>query len=224
MEPGPKTIPEMFEKRAGNCYHQALVAMLMARSIGIPTRLVFEIKSEEPSLLNTLAIFLTPFTGYNYNNHIWLEFFIDGDWEPGDPLWGAFGMTEWLEARLLSEAEGEFLLHPRYAYRVSGKDFPLIIYAERGNGVCDDMEGRTEHYLIRAFGEFYGLSETKEFTVWRRHIEHFAALGSPAGFRRSTLLKEIWRIGKARRSLEDLIRKHNLRSKGRWNINFPGRE
>lgn len=96
----PKTLAEIVAQRGGNCVSHAVLATVILRQSGIPTRLVSESVYTSFSLLRLPAAVARAPIGPTLNGHVWCEVLLGDDWIPVDAELGIFGTIEWLAARL----------------------------------------------------------------------------------------------------------------------------
>ena len=96
----PKNLPAIVAGGGGNCVSHSVLAAVLLRDHGFPTRLVVEDVYTNVSLLRALALGFRAPIGPTLNGHVWIEVCVDGDWAPADAELGVFGMREWLSARV----------------------------------------------------------------------------------------------------------------------------
>jgi hypothetical protein len=79
--------------------HSVLAAVLL-RDLGFPTRLVVEEVYTNVSFLRVLAVLFRAPIGPTLNGHVWIEVWVNGEWLPADAELGLFGTEAWLAERL----------------------------------------------------------------------------------------------------------------------------
>ena len=75
MAAEPPTVLDLVETRRGDCTEHSDLFVTLARSLGIPARVVNGFIYGEDSLLS-------------FGGHAWCEVVVDGKWYPVDPTWG----------------------------------------------------------------------------------------------------------------------------------------
>ncbi len=96
----PKTLPAIVKAGGGNCVSHAVLATVLLRDRGFPTRLVSENIYTNFSFLRVPTVFVRAPVGPTLNSHVWVEVLVDGEWVPADAELGLFGTAEWLSARV----------------------------------------------------------------------------------------------------------------------------
>ena len=96
----PKSLPAIVAARGGNCVSHSVLAAVLLRDLGFPTRLVVEEVYTNVSFLRVLAVLFRAPIGPTLNGHVWIEVCVNGEWLPADAELGIFGTEEWLAARL----------------------------------------------------------------------------------------------------------------------------
>lgn len=96
----PKTLRAIVAAGGGNCVSHAVLAAVLLRDRGLPTRLVAEEVHTNFGLLRAPTVFVRAPVGPTLNGHVWIEVLLDGEWVPADAELGIFGVRQWLRVRL----------------------------------------------------------------------------------------------------------------------------
>lgn len=96
----PNTLAEIVARRGGNCVSHAVLATVVLRQLGIPTRLITENVYTGFSFLRLPAAAIRAPIGPTLNSHVWCEVLVAGEWIPADAELGVCGTVEWLAARV----------------------------------------------------------------------------------------------------------------------------
>ena len=175
-----RTVPQIIERRAGNCSEQSRVLFAMLEPVDVRRRWVKEINIQRRNRPrettakrmveekgNTASVF-----GLMHNDHRWLEVYDDAkkEWIPCDPTLGIFGLEEWIAMRV------GFGKRPRDARPMLA---PFVVIADEDGGAEVD---RTEYYLIEGFDAHFGneLSELPAWEHWVSSVRGLAPLGAAA--------------------------------------------
>jgi hypothetical protein len=163
----PKTLTEILHRRGGNCVSFSVVATVILRASGFPTRLISETVYTNISLLRGLGGLARTPIGPLTNGHVWLEVRLGRDWIPVDAELGLTGMAEWLGRRL---AGGVTLPALGLPVREHWK-FPLRILRLGRDG--RPFEDATAEYLIDAPAKKRG-DGWRPPEVWSDSVEYFS--------------------------------------------------
>jgi len=164
-----RTVPEILERRGGNCNELAMVALAAMKELDIKLRRVHEVnlhtntpeRGERARALvkekgNTFSVF-----GRHHNDHVWLELYDSTaqEWFPADPSSGLVGVDEWMKGRVwfgervtLNPITNDMLV-------------PFAIFAADADGKF--TINRTRHYLVDEFDRLYG-GRLRASPVWRQ--------------------------------------------------------
>lgn len=161
-------------RNGGTCEDKSIFATIMLRHVGIPVRLMLEVAISELSPPREELAEKIGYTiiGRYTNTHVWLELYLNGKWIPADPSFNIFGEKEWVTTRL------DWKENPR------GFIVPLMIFAEKGYGLDNDMELRTTHYLIDLYSDAYPAVELHPyFSSWKEKVGIFNTIAQHVPFR-----------------------------------------
>lgn len=169
-----RTVPEIIERKGGNCNELAKVSKACMDELDIKYRTVREINlhvntprrqqtAEEKVAAagNRMSVF-----GQRHNDHVWIEVYDPKTdrWFPADPSMGAVGEKEWLAARY---GFGErFTLNPTSEDMIA--PFAILVFDQD----LRLLENRSEHYAIDGFNELYEgrLSDLSSWAKWTAGI------------------------------------------------------
>jgi len=165
-----RTVPEIIERRGGNCNELAMVALAAMKELNIQLRRVHEVniytntpeRGERAHQMvkdkgNTFSVF-----GRHHNDHVWLELYDStaNEWFPADPSSGLVGVDEWLKGRVWFGKRST--LNPLTDDMI----VPFAIFAADNDGKF--TINRTQHYLVDEFDRLYGgrLHAEPEWAKW----------------------------------------------------------
>ncbi len=177
-----RTVPEIVERRGGNCNDFALVAIAAMKELDIQTRRVHDVHIRTESVdrgERAHAMVKEKGNGYSvfgrhHNDHIWLEIYDSkaDEWFPVDPWSGVVGTDEWLKARVW--------FGMRSSLNPDSQDMivPIAIFAA-------DREdhftiNRTQHYLVDEFDRLYG-GALSRLPAWKEWVAQIDALDDKVG-------------------------------------------
>lgn len=163
----PKSLPDIVTAGGGNCVSHAVLAAVLLRDGGLPTRLTTEDVYTNVSLLRAPGALIRAPIGPTLNGHAWTEILLDGEWLPADAELGVFGLTEWLAMRL---GGGTTLAALGIPIREHWK-FPLRIRRLGPDGAPD--EDVTGLYLIDRLAAVLGHS-TALPPAWLEGVHYFS--------------------------------------------------
>ena len=162
----PRSLRDIVARRGGNCVSHAVLAAVLLRDRGLPTRLVVEDVHTNPSLLRATGLLIRAPVGPTLNGHVWLEVLIDNGWEPADAELGVFGTKAWLSARLVRGTELAAIgIRIREHWR-----FPLRIRRLGSDGWPE--EDATDQYLVEAVRAALGGAELP--AAWLQGVRYFS--------------------------------------------------
>ncbi len=190
----PGTLAEIVARRGGNCVSYAVLAAVLLRDRGLPTRLVREDVFTNVSLLRAPWALLRAPVGPTLNGHVWVEVLLDGEWHPADAELGVFGVKEWLAARL---ARGTTLAAIGIPVREHWW-FPLRIQRLGPDGLPE--EDVTALYLIDKLSEVLGPAAPLP-AAWLEGVRYFSTSFRWEGRAGLRLLGEGARLREMSRSL-----------------------
>ncbi len=191
----PRTLSEILGRRGGNCVSFSVVATVVLRASGFPTRLISETVYTNISLLRGLgAVARTPI-GPLTNGHVWLEVRLGGDWIPVDAELGLTGTAEWLARRL---ASGVTLPALGLPVREHWK-FPLRILRLGPDG--QPFEDATAEYLIDAPAKGRG-DGRRPPEVWSDGVKYFSRNFRWEGRSGLRILAQLPRLRRMSRALD----------------------
>jgi len=78
---------------SGDCYFHSLLFAALARTLGIPTRFVEEVRRVPEDVVKNFPIDADTF-GKNFTFHVWCEVFVEGNWTPVDPTENVVGRED----------------------------------------------------------------------------------------------------------------------------------
>jgi len=152
-----RTVPEIIERKGGNCNELAMVALSAMKELNIKLRRVHEVniyvntpdrgvRAHEmvKQKGNTYSVF-----GRRHNDHVWLELYdsVAKDWFPADPSSGLVGVDEWMKGRVWFGKRVS--LNPITEQMV----VPFAVFAADEDGKF--TINRTQHYLVDEFDRLY---------------------------------------------------------------------
>jgi len=146
----PRSLPATVAAEGGNCVSHSVLAAVLLRDRGFPTRLVVEEVYTNFALLRAPAVVFRAPIGPTLNGHVWIEVLVDGEWVPADAELGVCGTGEWLAARL---AGGVTVAAVGLPIREHWK-FPLRIRRLGPDGM--PVEDVTSFYLVDKLSEALG--------------------------------------------------------------------
>lgn len=132
---------------SGDCYFHSLLFAALARTVGIPTRFVEEVRRIPAHVISNFQTNADTF-GENYTFHIWCEVFVDGIWIPVDPTENVVGREdfelyfknpEFLKIKVVrdetEDVTNEYVLRPlkQYAEKFGMMEMYAQIEAEYTN-------------------------------------------------------------------------------------------
>ncbi|HEU4760090.1 MAG TPA: transglutaminase-like domain-containing protein [Dehalococcoidia bacterium] len=190
----PKTLREIVIRGGGNCVSHAVLAAVLLRDRGLPTRLIVEDVYTNVSLLRAPAALLPARVGPTLNGHVWIEVCLDDEWVPADPELGAFGIAEWFAARL---ARGSTLVALGIPVREHWK-FPLRIRRLGPDGM--PQEDVTCLHLIDRLAAAVGPAASLP-SAWVEGVRYFSGSCRWDGWAGLRLLQEGRRLRQMTRAL-----------------------
>ncbi len=166
-----RTVPEIIERRGGNCNDFSMVALATMEELNIRARKVHEIhiRTNSPergaradALIkekgNAYSVF-----GRHHNDHVWLEIYDStaNEWAPADPWSGLVGTEEWMKGRVW--------FGPRSSLNPDAADMivPIAIFAADADGKF--TIDRTKHYLVDEFDRLYD-GRLHEQSAWQQWV------------------------------------------------------
>lgn len=161
-------------RNGGTCEDKSIFAAVMLRHVGIPVRFILEVAICEPSRPREELAEKIGYTiiGRYTNTHVWLELYLDRKWIPADPSFNIFGEEEWATTRLDWKED------------LMGFIVPVMIFAEKGYGLDNDMELRTTHYVIDLYSHAYPAVELHPyFRSWKEKVGIFNTIAEHVPFR-----------------------------------------
>ena len=87
----PKSLGAILAADGGNCVSHAVLATVLLRDRGLPSRLVIENVYTNVSFLRTPAGLARAPIGPTLNGHVWIEVLVGHEWVPADAELGIFG-------------------------------------------------------------------------------------------------------------------------------------
>lgn len=170
-----RTVPEIIERRGGNCNELAMVALAAMKELNIKLRRVHEVNihtntprrgNDARALIKEKGNYYSVF-GRRHNDHIWLEVYDSAarEWFPADPSIGVVGFEQWLESR--AGFGDRFTLNPITRDMI----VPIAIFAADAEGKF--TINRTQHYVIDGLDRLYSgkLSAGPEWKQWTAQID-----------------------------------------------------
>ena len=167
-----RTVPEIIERRGGNCNELAMVALAAMKELNIKLRPVHEVniytntpeRGERAKAMvkekgNAYSVF-----GRHHNDHVWLELYDStaNEWFPADPSSGLVGVEQWMKGRVW--------FGKRVTLNPITEDMivPFAIFAADADGKF--TVNRTQHYLVDEFdrlysGKLHALPAWKQWTA-----------------------------------------------------------
>jgi hypothetical protein len=164
-----RSVPEIIERKGGNCNELAMVALSAMQALNIKLRQVHEVNIhvEDPergvtahemvlAKGDSYSIF-----GRHHNDHIWLELYdsVADEWLPADPSSGLVGVDEWMQGRV---GFGKRLsLNPI----TNDMIVPFAVFAADANGKF--TINRTQHYLVQELDTLYD-GKLHTYPAWKQ--------------------------------------------------------
>ncbi|HEY2712739.1 MAG TPA: transglutaminase-like domain-containing protein [Chthoniobacterales bacterium] len=166
-----RTVPEIIERRGGNCNDFSIVALAAMEELNIRARKVHEIhiRTNSPergaradALVKEKGDSYSVF-GRHHNDHVWLEIYDSSasEWIPADPWSGLVGTEDWMKGRVW--------FGPRSSLNPDAVDMivPIAIFAADANGKF--TIDRTKHYLVDEFDRLYD-GRLHEQPAWQQWV------------------------------------------------------
>src|SRR5215813_2421261 len=177
-----RTVPEIIERRGGNCNELAMVALAAMKELNIKLRRVHEVniytntpdRGERAHQMvkekgNTFSVF-----GRHHNDHVWLELYDSAanEWFPADPSSGLVGNEEWMKGRVW--------FGKRVTLNPITEDMivPFAIFAADDEGKF--TINRTQHYLVDEFDRIYGGNLHRQ-PIWKEWLAEIDFLDDKVG-------------------------------------------
>jgi len=166
-----RTVPEIVERRGGNCNELAMVALAAMKELNIKLRRVHEVniyvntpeRGERAREMvkekgNRSSVF-----GRHHNDHVWLELYDSkaNEWFPADPSSGLVGTEEWMKGRVWFGKR--VTLNPITEAMI----VPITIFAADADGKF--TINRTQHYLVDEFDKLYG-GKLQQQAAWKQWL------------------------------------------------------
>ena len=189
----PKSLPAIVAAGGGNCVSHSVLAAVLLRDCGFPTRLVSENVYTNVALLRVAAALIRAPIGPTLNGHVWIEVLVNGEWVPADAELGVFGTREWLVGRL---AGGVTVVAVGLPICEHWK-FPLRIRRLGPDGMPD--EDVTGLYLVDRVASALGTTALP--SAWVEGVHYFSNSFDWEGWAGLRVLREHLRLAAMSRAL-----------------------
>lgn len=178
-----RTVNEILERGAGNCYDLAQVYVAIVKAMDIKTRSIAEVnlsrlhperQGQAEQLVKEKGARYSLF-GARHNDHRWLEVFDEtsGTWLPVDPTMNVIGVEQWVKARLgfgkritIDPAISDDMIAP----------FAVFVTGEKSDSM---VENRSMYYMVEQFDKVYG-KELSKLPSWNKWVASIGLLSEHA--------------------------------------------
>lgn len=178
-----RTVNEILERGAGNCYDLAQVYVAIVKAMDIKTRSIAEVnlsrlhperQGQAEQLVREKGARYSLF-GARHNDHRWLEVFDEtsGTWLPVDPTMNVIGVEQWVKARLgfgkritIDPAISDDMIAP----------FAVFVTGEKSDSM---MENRSMYYMVEQFDKVYD-KELSKLPSWNKWVASIGLLSEHA--------------------------------------------
>ena len=178
-----RTVKEILDRGAGNCYDLAQVYLAIVKAMNIKTRAIAEVnlsrhhperQGQAEQLVKEKGPRYSLF-GARHNDHRWLEVYDDssGTWLPVDPTMNVIGVEQWVKARLgfgkritIDPAISDDMIAP-FAVFVTGASSDSMV------------EDRSRYYMVEQFDKVYD-NELSRLPSWNRWVASIGSLSTHA--------------------------------------------
>lgn len=178
-----RTVNEILERGAGNCYDLAQVYVAIVKAMDIKTRSIAEVnlsrlhperQGQAEQLVKEKGARYSLF-GARHNDHRWLEVFDEtsGTWLPVDPTMNVIGVEQWVKARLgfgkritIDPAISDDMIAP----------FAVFVTGEKSDSM---MENRSMYYMVEQFDKVYD-KELSKLPSWNKWVASIGLLSEHA--------------------------------------------
>jgi len=179
-----RTVNEILERGAGNCYDLAQVYLEMVKVMGIKTRSIAEVnlsrlhperQGQAEQLVKEKGPRYSVF-GARHNDHRWLEVYddISGQWLPVDPTMNVIGVEQWVKARLgfgkritIDPTITDDMIAPFAVFVTGGAKNELMV------------EDRSGYYMVEQFDKVYD-HELSGLPSWKKWVASIGQLSEHA--------------------------------------------
>jgi len=178
-----RTVNEILERGAGNCYDLAQVYVAIVKAMDIKTRSIAEVnlsrlhperQGQAEQLVKEKGARYSLF-GARHNDHRWLEVFDEtsGTWLPVDPTMNVIGVEQWVKARLgfgkritIDPAISDDMIAP----------FAVFVTGEKSDSM---VENRSMYYMVEQFDKVYD-KELSKLPSWNKWVASIGLLSEHA--------------------------------------------
>ena len=178
-----RTVNEILERGAGNCYDLAQVYVAIVKAMDIKTRSIAEVnlsrlhperQGQAEQLVKEKGARYSLF-GARHNDHRWLEMFDEtsGTWLPVDPTMNVIGVEQWVKARLgfgkritIDPAISDDMIAP----------FAVFVTGEKSDSM---VENRSMYYMVEQFDKVYD-KELSKLPSWNKWVASIGLLSEHA--------------------------------------------
>lgn len=178
-----RTVKEILERGAGNCYDLAQVYVAIVKAMDIKTRSIAEVnlsrlhperQGQAEQLVKEKGTRYSLF-GARHNDHRWLEVFDEtsGSWLPVDPTMNVIGVEQWVKARLgfgkritIDPAISDDMIAP----------FAVFVTGEKSDSI---VENRSMYYMVDQFNKVYD-NELSKLPSWNKWVASIRLLSDHA--------------------------------------------
>lgn len=178
-----RTVKEILDRGAGNCYDLAQVYVEIVKAMGIKTRSIAEVnlsrlhperQGQAEQLVKEKGARYSLF-GARHNDHRWLEVYDDtsGRWLPVDPTMNVIGVEQWVKARLgfgkritIDPTISDSMIAP----------FAVFVTGTRSDSMVED---RSMYYMVEQFDKVYN-NELSKLPSWNKWVASIGLLSEHA--------------------------------------------
>lgn len=178
-----RTVNEILERGAGNCYDLAQVYVAIVKAMDIKTRSIAEVnlsrlhperQGQAEQLVKEKGARYSLF-GARHNDHRWLEVFDEtsGTWLPVDPTMNVIGVEQWVKARLgfgkritIDPTISDDMIAP----------FAVFVTGEKSDSM---VENRSMYYMVEQFDKVYD-KELSKLPSWNKWVASIGLLSEHA--------------------------------------------
>lgn len=178
-----RTVSEILERGAGNCYDLAQVYLEMVKAIDIKTRSIAEVnlsrfhperQVQAEQLVKEKGARYSVF-GARHNDHRWLEVYddISGQWLPVDPTMNVIGVEQWVKTRL--GFGKRITIDPTITDDMIAP-FAVFVTGASSHSMVED---RSRYYMVEQFDKVYN-NELSKLPSWSKWVASIGLLSERA--------------------------------------------
>lgn len=178
-----RTVSEILERGAGNCYDLAQVYLEMVKAIDIKIRSIAEVnlsrfhperQVQAEQLVKEKGARYSVF-GARHNDHRWLEVYddISGQWLPVDPTMNVIGVEQWVKTRL--GFGKRITIDPTITDDMIAP-FAVFVTGASSHSMVED---RSRYYMVEQFDKVYN-NELSKLPSWSKWVASIGLLSERA--------------------------------------------